>query len=422
MNQLLKSIYHSLTRFQVVRDLGQIYRNGFPIGNFSAFLRLRKLSQKHKPSGEKISIVFYGQCLTSWNKVASVVREAMEDERFQVSILAIPDDVTKTGEDSFRDLSARYGSMVINAQQGDGWFSLEDKKPDYVFFQRPYDAYLPQCYQSKTVSRYAKICYLDYGFCFSEAYPMDFAAIFMRNVYFFFAEAEFYAEFNRKRMKLSHRKGYRKSLCLGYPAFQDFLCRKPAETEQPHPFRIIWTPRWSEDLEVGGSHFFNYKDQIVDLVEKNPDFSLVFRPHPMLFSHFLQVGRMSEQEKESYLSHFRNSDRLKYDKEQDYSDHFWNSDLLVADFSSVIIEYFLTGKPIIYCPSNIKVNPLMEDIFSVFYIANTWEEVEGYIAQLADGIDPYKEEREKKAAALAGDYRNISKNILDAIAEDCFAS
>lgn len=422
MNQLLKSVYHTLSGFQIVRDLGQMYRNGFPIGNFSAYLRMRELSRRHKNPGEKITIVFYGQCMTCWNKVSRVVQEAMADERFRVFILAIPDDVTKTGEDNYGELSSQYGSMVINAQQRDGWFSLEGLKPDYVFFQRPYDSYLPACYRSKTVSRYAKICYIDYCFSFSEIFPLIFPRIFFRNVYFFFAEADYYAKYNESRMKISHRKGYRKTLCLGYPSFQDFMCKKPSDLGENHPFQIVWTPRWSEDAEVGGSNFFPYKDKIVEYVEKNPECALTFRPHPMLFSHFLQVGRMTQQEMESYLAHFQNPAKMKYDKEKDYSDNFWKSDVLVTDLSGVLIEYFLTGKPIIYCPSSLKVNPFMEDIFSVLYIARTWEEVEARLTQLAAGIDPYKEEREKKAAALAGEYWNISKNILDAIADDCFAS
>lgn len=420
--QLLLKIYHKLSHFSFIRRLGQVYRDGFPVGNFAAYLRMCRLSRKHKNPGEKITVVFYGQCMTCWNKVSRVVQEAMADERFQVYILAIPDDVTKTGDDNYGDLSAQYGSVVMDAKQGDGWLPLEDLRPDYVFIQRPYDTYLPECYRSKTVSRYAKICYIDYCFSFSEIYPLILPGIFFRNVYFFFAETDFYADYNKNRMKLSHRKGYRKSICLGYPSFQDFMSKKPETCEKTRLFRIVWTPRWSEDIEVGGSNFFLFKDKIVDMVEKKPELALTFRPHPMLFSHFQETGRMTRQEVESYLAHFRDPAKMKYDKEQDYSENFWNSDVLVTDLSSVMVEYFLTGKPIIYCPSNLKVNSFMEDVFSGLYVANTWEEVEAYITQLSAGIDPNKEEREKKAAALAGDYRNISRNILSAIAEDCFAS
>lgn len=419
MNQLLKSVYHSLSGFKIVRDLGQVYRNGFPIGNFAAFLRMRKLSKKHKAPGEKITIVFYGQCLTCWNKLSSVVQQAVKDERFRVHILAIPDDVTKTGGDNFGDLSAQYGSMVINAQQGDGWFSLEDLKPDYVFFQRPYDTYLPVCYRSKAVSRYAKICYVNYAYNFSEIYKLTMEKIFFRNVYLFFAETDEYKQYNVKRLAASHRREYQKSFSLGYPAFQDFMEHKPKIEKGNHEFRILWTPRWSEDIEVGGTNFFRYKDKVVDYVRKREKTSLIFRPHPMLFSHSLEVGRMSQQEVDGYLSNFQG--RLEYDEEKEYANNFWRADVMLTDFSSVIMEYFLTGRPIVFCPTTIKVNEFFRDILSVNYTAETWEEAEKILSMLAAGVDPLKEARKKKVTSFLGDYQNISKNILDAIAEDCIA-
>lgn len=422
MYQFFAKIYHFFSHFAFVRELGQMYRNGFPIGNLLAYFRMKKISRRHRQSGEKIRIVFYGQYLPVWNKIKSVVAQAIDDDRFETWILAIPDIVTKVGENNYLDLKELYGDKVINAQQGSGWFSLEDLKPDYVFFQRPYDTYLPECYRSKTVSGYAKICYIDYCFSFSEIFRIIFPKIFFRNVYFFFAEAEYYAKYNESRMRISHRKGYRKTICLGYPSFQDFMEKMPKDEDESHPFRIVWTPRWSEDIEVGGSNFFQYMDKIVEYVETKPGCALTFRPHPMLFSHFLQVGRMTQQEVESYLAHFQDPAKMKYDNEPDYSETFWRSDVLVTDLSGVLIEYFLTGKPIIYCPSNLNVNPFMEDIFSVLYVAHTWEEVEAYLTQLSAGIDPYKEEREKKAAAFAGDYRNISRNILNMIADDCDVS
>lgn len=417
MYQFFAKIYHYFSHFAFIRKLGQMYRNGFPIGNLLAYFRMKKISRVHKHPGETVRIVFCGQYLPVWNKIKTVVDQAIKDDRFEVWILAIPDIVTKVEGNNYLDLKEIYGDRVINAQQGDEWFSLEGLKPDYVFFQRPYDTYLPECYRSKTVSKYAKICYLNYGYNFTDIYKLSMAKIFFRNVSLFFAEADEYKRYNENRFAASHRRGYQKSFSLGYPAFQEFMEHRQAE-EKDHTFRIIWTPRWSEDVEVGGTNFFRYKDKVVEYVKQHENASLIFRPHPMLFSHSLEVGRMSQQDVDGYLRNFQG--RLEYDAGKQYADNFWRSDVMLTDFSSVIMEYFLTGKPIVFCPSSIQINDFFRDILSVNYVAETWEEAENILSNLASGIDPYREAREKKAAAFLGDYPSVSKRILNAIAEDCW--
>lgn len=418
MYQLLLKIYHKCSGLAFVRALGQMYRNGFPIGNLIAYFRIKKMCNKKSLGQSKITIVFLVQDLTIWNKLKSVYAQLSKDERFLTWLLAIPDDVTQSGEDNYGDIKKMYpNARVVDAKIENGWYDLRQIKPDYVFYQRPYDTYLPVQYRSANVVKYAKTCYLNYGYNFTDMANLSMAKIFFRNIHLFFAENEIYQKKNIDRFKYSHKKGYRKSFNLGYPAFQDFMSQQENVSGDNH-YKVMWTPRWSEDVEVGGSNYFKFKEMMIDYIKHNEDTALIFRPHPMLFSHSLEVGRMTEDEVKEYLKIFSENDRFLYDTGKEYADKFWASDVLVTDFSSVIMEYYLTGKPIVYCPTGMKINPFFKDILSVNYVANNWNEVCHILDRLKSGQDELKEARQRKVEQFIGDYKNISKRFADAIYDD----
>lgn len=71
------------------------------------------------------------------------------------------------------------------------------------------------------------------------------------------------------------------------------------------------------------------------------------------------------------------------------------SDVLLTDGSSIMMDYLLTGKPIIYChKEKDKFTPLGQILYRGVYVANSWEDVEKYLGDLRQGIDPLKEERQ----------------------------
>ena len=94
----------------------------------------------------------------------------------------------------------------------------------YVFYQRPYDTYLPVLYRSGSVSKFAKVCYVSYAYQIDKATEGScLNKLFYRNVYMYFAENRVYYDYNVKRFKYSHKKGYRKTLDIGYPSLEEFM-------------------------------------------------------------------------------------------------------------------------------------------------------------------------------------------------------
>lgn len=419
MIELLKKIYHKYSHTRFFEFLVKIYRNGFIISNFMAYLRLKKVTKKANSINGKITVIFLCQNTVLWNKHRIIFENMQNDDRYSVKILAVPEINSKNKNEFFEYYKNIYSDKVIDARKGNGWFDLKELQPDYVFLQRPYDQYLPKEYRSKTISSYTKVCYLTYGYSLIrilEGLCMD--KLFFRNVYMYFAENKIYYNYNIKRFKKSHNKGYRKTLNIGYPSLQDFVNKK-SERNKSEKFNVVWTPRWSEDKEVGGGNFLNFKDKILNFAKLNEKIDITFRPHPMTFKHFVSINKMTEKEVEDYIENFKVGKNLNYDDQPDFDKTFWNSDALLTDASSVIIEYLLTGKPIIYCDAGSQPDDFMLELLKVFYVVNTWEEAEKKVIELSNGIDPLKENRALKVKEMLGeDFTHISDRFLNEIYND----
>lgn len=420
MIKFLKKVYHKYSDTRVVRWLGNVYRNGFFLSNYAAYLRLKKFVRKKRPVNNKIKVVFLCQYAQVWNKLKSVYEKMEKDDRYSVLILAIPEDITNVDDKIYNYFFEKYGTNVINAYQNGQWYDLKSINADYIFYQRPYDQYLPREYRSAAVSGYAKICHVVYGYqvaVTTESSCMN--RLFFRNVYMYFAENAIYHKFNINRFKKSHKDGIRKTLNIGYPSLEDFMKHKDDVKESRDNVRVLWTPRWSEDKENGGSNFMTFKDEIVKLPEADDRIQVVFRPHPMTFKHFISVNRITEKEVNEYLNIYENNENLIYHSDMEYAELFWDSDILLTDVSTVIVEYFLTGKPIVYCDTGSKPNEFMKEMLKVFYVVNTWEEAKSKVLELVNGEDPLKEERNKKISELLGaDFEHISDRFLETICED----
>ena len=220
--------------------------------------------------------------------------------------------------------------------------------------------------------------------------------------------------------------GRKKALYLGYPALDQILSARSVKSmfwekeEDAGIFKMLWCPRWTTDKNLGSSNFFEYKDALPGLVQSKEDWSMVFRPHPMMFDNFVKTGEMTAREAESYLRQYQAQAGLYYDKEADYYATLWRSDILIADLTTVMIEYLVTRKPIIYCVADIEYNAFMKGILSGCYCVETWEELRQTIAMLSAGEDPLKEQREAAADLLLKGKEHAAEAIVRELKKDFY--
>lgn len=386
------------------------------------------LKRKKEYLPKKIKVIFIAQYKQGCDKFASVVEAMKLDGDIEVKVLAVPYDINKFPEnDEFEFWQNKFGEdIVINAVVNKKeWFNLKNKKPDYVFVQRPYDNYMPDGLRLCDVANYSKACYIPYGFTLCTTNDISLSEGTLRHVYMHFAENDIQREYAQKIFDGFDDSVLRRSVSVGYPLLD--VVKEHAQKDgsafdaMHNTFRVIWTPRWTTDVKNGisGTSFFKYKDKMVSFFKKNVHDQFVFRPHPLAFENFIKTGEMTASEVKKYLSNFNNVNMV-YDKRDSYLNTFKNSDVLITDFSSIIMEYLFFDKPIIICEANTMVyNKIMIDISECMYKAENWKDVEKYINDLKNGIDPLKDKRRSVMEKYSKIYDGgVANRIIDEIKKD----
>lgn len=352
--------------------------------------------------GEKINIVFVCHRPAVWGALHSVYDALSADSLFCVKILAIPNkkelpdlgfshDVYETeGAEAFwKEYHCINGYDYATKK----WFDLKELKPDYVFFQQPYDVMRCYEYRSNIVSRYAKICYVsyfapcEYGKQYDECLPED----FLRNVSFFFSQNTVDDRYVKKRIKHVYR-GMTKVFLTGYPKYDYAKKYASAKKHQDGQYRMIWTPRWTTN--EGLCSFFEYKDKLLEYCKNHMDTDLVFRPHPQAFLEWRSTGELSEEEYKLFLQKISDQENVHIDQSGDYYPLLYSSDCLLTDMSSIVFDYLLTGNPIILCmPDNVQ--NYYEDVMDGLYRVSSWDELLQTLAKLKNGDDPLLKTRKE---------------------------
>lgn len=387
------------------------------------------------PSGKPIKVGFLCQYIPGWTKVEPVYRLMKEDPRFEPYILCVPSGIKNCrliqpdslDNDTYDYFLSHGYPEAINALVGkEQWLDLQAMELSYVFYPRPYNALMPAPYSDRVVSKYSRVCIVMYGMAMDHNIStITMNRDFMSRAYFYFAESNFAVDTNTENHPLPHRFGLRKTLYLGLPVVE--MLHKKKEQTSPswafskNSFRVIWTPRWTTALEEGGSNFFTYYQALLDFAESHPDIDFLHRPHPLALSHFLETGEITQQEVDAYQARCEALHNVSLDRQPQYEATFWGSDVLISDISGILPEYLSTGKPLIFCATNMHLDlvPFARRMLEGCYIVNSQEELFHRLLALKNGEDPLLQTRQAVIRELFGDLSDSpSARILEAIASD----
>ena len=337
----------------------------------------------------------------------------LKDERFDPFLIVLPQfDISSNCFNEYGEELEYFKklydiSRIIIAYNKHEWINLERLNFNYIFYSRCWENYLPQCYTTRNVIKYAKTCYIPYCFHGLNVDESYYTKSFFYYLYIFLCcSKEQHEEFKKQKNQ--------KSLSLGFPSLENIYCSSQLKYKT-----ILWTPRWTDDLEFGGSTFFKYMNSITDIKEEFQQTNLVLRPHPLTFQNALRLGKLTETEIEDYKNKL---DKLgvTFDSNKLIEDSFLETDILITDFSSVLMPYFLTGKPIIYCAriDNVNFTESFKRIIECSYVAKSWQDVMKYVSMLVKGEDPLKEKRFETARNMARQNKNSTKRILNFLIEN----
>ena len=377
---------------------------------------LKRQSKKKNNPNTPIQVAFVVQMPEIWDKEEPVYSAMSGDPRFSVSVLVVPpyNQISKTIETDYKNnYFLKAYPEAVRAYENGSWQAL-DKNYDYVFYQRPYDLYLPLPLQSRTVVKQAKCCYIPYGYTGADVFNEGSTnKAFFRNLYFGFAESAYMAKVFNNRYQDNKERELHKIAFLGFPALIPYFDFEPTSEYR----KILWTPRWSYTPKIGGSHFLEYKDTIISLKKQSQELIITFRPHPLLFGEMISCSRMSEQEVNAYLEQL-SQNNIVYDKGHPIYETLQKTDILITDYSSIVIQFFVTGRPIIFCESDIVLNDDFNMLSEGMYVVHNKAELIAAVQKLSNGEDPLCIKRQKIIAKLLEEHKDATNKIIEAIYKD----
>lgn len=360
-----------------------------------------------RAGGHRIHVVLVCHLPSLWNMFEPVYREALADPRFEVTVVTVPYSHSTLPKGSYKDdgmfeyLKGRGVEAVRGySAEGGTWLDPAALRPDFVFFQTPYNLFSP-LWNADRVSMLAKVCFIPYatalfrGEVDEQMHPVD----FLRSSSLVFAESPAarahlvdkfrqYPWFAEKEVVLS---GYPKLDYLTQP--RSAAASQWKRGERAETTRILWTPRWR--TSEGTCHFFDYKDYFAGFCRKHAGVDFVLRPHPLCFQNFINTGEMSQVELDRMLQEYDASPNMAVDTGGDYQGAFLSSHILISDISSMILEFFATGKPIIYTHRVDVFNDLGRRVSEGCYWVKNQAELDEVLNLLVSGKDPMRPAREK---------------------------
>ena len=345
-------------------------------------------------------VIFLCENPALWNSFHTIVTEMQKDPKFEVILVRLWCKVySKDGTYTyvaadFGEISERINQCFIESYnpETNTWLDLQKMEPDYVFYMRPYDYYRNEDYHISCVSKYTKTCYVPYGMTVigGEVERFTMPKDFSKYLYYFFLDTPLRKPFIQEDYGQDAVLKEERVLCLGYPRM-DLLRNLDTDNKQTDCCTMLWLPRWNTGENC--CNFFEYKDILPEYAIKEENCHLIFRPHPLCFQNFLNTGELLPEELEALKQQFASEPNLFLDENGSYLESFLKSDVLIADETSLIAEYYSSGKPIVFCKKEMHISALMEKLAEGIYFVENWDELKATLTMLRGGNDPLYSKR-----------------------------
>lgn len=254
--------------------------------------------------------------------------------------------------------------------------NIKKYNPKYIFYQSPYQGHYPINLRVEKISKIANICYTNYGYSIWSVFKYGYSLSFLKYVKYFFIENEL---IKNDYYKLLYEKKMINLIKNSYVSGSVKLNKYKLITN----FKYVnfgWTPRWL----VNDSTFSNYYKYLCNFFKNKTNNKLVVRYHPL----------DKNPERKIFNNNIKNISNINIDNNICYNFFFNKIDILISDLSSMICEFFILGKPIIYTyKDNNLLNSFGKKLLNCLYVAKNQKELDNILNELLKGNDILKDKR-----------------------------
>ncbi len=360
---------------------------------FDKIIREKRERQRHLNSlnMKTINVAFLCDSPSFWTSFEELYFSLNGDKRFNVALVAVPEIQNgKIVNYNMVRFFESNGFSFINCKEF--IHNLRHFRYHYVFPSRPYDHVRLPNMKNADLNKFAKLCHITYGTCIFNGKTLDIVCGFkhLKEYDIVFSETPDHTSIYLEKQRKFPFTGT-EIVQVGSPKF-DYIHSRNFESN-PRTFRqvILYTPRWT--IAGGTCSFLNLYEYFFELAEENPDIKYIFRPHPLMKKSF--SGPIWTEEKwDEFVHKFEEIDNAVIDLNPDYIQSFKEATVLVSDMSSLLPEFLLTKKPVVYFHKKYQFNLFGKHISEGFYWCHSRNEVDSILKSLRNDNDPKAEKRE----------------------------
>lgn len=384
---------------------------------------------RHYPKDRKICVLFWVYETAKW-KAQSLYDAMKASSDFEpIMVLSVTkDDFAFFGKGIREKLLAdeRYYTLhgcrcITNFDFAtERPHPLSEYEPDIVFYHDPRPLFEED--SVRRTAKFALCCDIPYAIRTLAGTGLQNSAEHHQLMFLQFPPTE--AQSRCYRKALPEWKWAGTSFPIGHPILDQYLT--PSKNSKSAEY-VIYAPHWS--FAFGGvkqivtlSSFLENGRQILEYARKHSEFNWVFKPHPLLYKELISRGVWTKEEVDNYYNAWNEIGRVCTDG--DYICLFQQAKALITDCGSFLVEFPMTGKPLIrLIPKDLDypLFPAYEELYDSFYTVRNLEEMYEAFAQILErGEDPKKERRLKavRDLGLMGE-KTSAERIMGKLREIC---
>ncbi|MDW0116945.1 CDP-glycerol glycerophosphotransferase family protein [Sporosarcina thermotolerans] len=346
-------------------------------------------------------IVFFAELGQKWDSMQSVYEAFSQRSDCEVSVVLTP--IFRTVETNgkietdfiYEDYLTSLGINFIPYNK----YDITKHLPDLVLISNPYESVtLPQ-FWPENIAKYTKLVYLPYyTTLISDDASIQVNCQFPVTKYAWriIAQSEKVKELHKE---FSPKKGSN-VLVTGLPKWDEgFLSTTHRNIEWDSKLKgkkvFLWNTHYN--ITSNNGTLLEYGTSLIEHFFDRDDISLIWRPHPMTDTIF-KLYQPQYLNKWEYMKEIINkSSNIVLDNNASSYMSFNYSDALISDYSSLLAQYLLTEKPIIWVKKNKEeiVSDETQYIFPINHLeqATSLREIQDFIDRVKSGVDTTKNKR-----------------------------
>lgn len=370
--------------------------------------KIEQIEQIIIPLPEQYEIVFLPYKVSMWDSLESVWRNAKEDKDCNCHVIPIPyfDKNIDGTLGKMHYEGSRFPEDVPVTYYGD--YDLAKNHPEIIFFHNPYDQYNkvtsihPDFYSSELYKYTDMLVYIPY---FIAGYYANVESA--KNMCMM--PAVIYSDFlimqseHQKQLYLKNGVKEEKIVVLGNPK---------ADAVKYYLEKIEIPEKWADKIKnkkvfllnssisrvLNETEWIEKMRQVIDNFYSEREMVLIWRPHPLLLETIDAMCPQKRKEYEEIYDILEKMPNVIIDEEASAYAAMKCADALISDYSSIVMQFSLTGKPVLMLVGKEEFRQTKEVCFDYFsnYFVRDGITVEAFCEMIKEGNDEKKAERERR--------------------------